>query len=155
MVRAKDTRPYITYEAVMAIASILKINSKFYPLLVRFMTNEDQFATLAMDEAESAYEHFVSVHGKRRGSRSHALSVLEDQAIVLQHAVSAYVRNSEGEKFHQWLTNLPKEQVDECVLEPLLLAVLDTELANSSVLKLLISHWAANELRLWVNRLKA
>ena len=155
MLREADPPPFLRDEVVLAMASILDIQNKFYSLLIRFLSDESLASPLAMDEAESAYEYYVSVHGRKRGKKAPALTALNRHAHALQGAVSDYMRQSNGSKLCRWILELPDELVHTIVQVVLSEAVLDDELISHTRLRLLIVHWAAHELRLWTNKLKA
>ena len=154
--REPNPPPYLLDEAVLAMAAILDIQSKFYPLLVRFLADESLAPTLALDEAEAAYEHYMSVHGRKRGKKNQNLITLDKQAKAFQGAVNDYMRNSgaDGSRLCRWILELPGELVHTAVQMVLSEAVLDDELIKFPRLRLLIVHWTAHELRLWTNKLK-
>jgi HEAT repeat protein len=150
ILRGADPPPYLRDEVILAVASILDIQNKFYHLLVSFLADESLAPTLAMDEAEAAYENYATV--RKRGKKDN--DVLDSQAKALQPAVSDYVKNLDGRGLYRWLMKLPKELVHTIAQIVLSEAVLDNELVNVPRLRLLIAHWAAHELRLWTNKMK-
>jgi MFS family permease len=154
ILRGANPPPYLRDEVVLAMASILDIQNYFYPLLVRFLSDETQVITLAMDEAESAYEFFVSIHGRKRIKKDSELAALSRQAKILQSAVSEFMSNSKGARLSRWILEIPEDLAHTIVQMVLSETVLDDELAGHRRLRLLIVHWAAHELRLWVNKLK-
>jgi HEAT repeat protein/predicted MFS family arabinose efflux permease len=154
ILRGADPPPYLRDEVVIAMASILDIHNKFYPLLVRFLADESLAPTLALDEAESAYEYYVSVHGRKRKNKNANLTALNNHAKGIQPAVSDYFKNSKGAALNRWIMNLPEDLVKDKVQMILSETVLDDEFARYNRLRLLIVHWAAHELRLWTNKLK-
>jgi len=154
IIRGSDPPPYLRDTVVLSMASILDIQNKFYPLLVRLLNDESQAATLAQDEAEAAYEHFLSVHGRKHGKKGSSIAALSSQAKAFQTAISEYFLNSNGAQFSRWIQHLPDESVHTVAQMVLAEAVLDEELMKYNRLRLLITHWAAHELRLWTNRLK-
>jgi hypothetical protein len=154
ILRVANPPPYLLDEVILSMASILDIQNKFYPLLIKLISDESLALTLAMDEAESAYEYSVSVHGRKRGKKNDTLTVLEKQAKALQPAVSDYVKNQDGRGMYRWLMELPDEVVHAVIQMVLSEAVLDNELISFPRLQLLIVNWAAHELRLWTNKLK-
>ena len=148
--------PYLRDEVILAMTSILDIQNKFYPLLVRYLEDESLGPTLAMDEAEAACEFFNSVHGGWKGSRKKpALEFISKQARSLQGAAASYVRDLRGAALSRWILELPDDLTHAVVQVVLSEAVLDDELTNLGRLRLLVVHWAAHELRLWTNKLKA
>jgi len=153
ILRGADPPPYLRDEVVLAMASILDTQNQFYPLLARFLADETQASTLAMDEAEAAYEYYVSVHGRKRNADPR-IATLSRQAKIFQASASNFVRNSNGNELSRWILELPDELVHTIVQMVLSEAVLDDELINHRRLRLLITHWAAHELRLWTNKLK-
>ena len=155
IIRVPNPPPYLRDTVVLAMASILDIQNKFYPLLVRLLSDESLASTLALDEAESAYEYYVSVHGRKRGKKDSRLAVLSHQAKLLQPGVSEFVFNSSGSQLSRWILELPDELVHAVVQMVLSEAVLDDEFKDYRRLRLLIVHWASHELRLWTNKLKA
>jgi HEAT repeat protein len=155
ILRGADPPPYLRDEVVLAMASILDVHSLFYPLLVRFLEDESLAPALALDEAESAYEHYTSVHGRKRSKKDSELTELNKQAKVFQSAATAFIREFKGASLARWILELPDELCDSVVPVILSEAVLDDEFRDHPRLRLLIVHWAAHELRLWTNKLKA
>ena len=154
ILRGANPPPYLRDAVVLAMASILDIQNKFYPLLVRFLADESLTQTLALDEAESAYEYYVSVHGRKRGRKNIRAAALNQHAKQFQTAVPNYIKNYDGSQLSRWILELPDELSHAVAQTVLSEAVLDDELMNHRRLQLLIVHWASHELRLWTNRLK-
>ena len=145
--------PYLRDGIVLAMANILDIQNQFYPLLVRLLADMSLAPTLALDEAESAYEHYMTVHGRKR-RKDPKIAVLGKQAKIFQSAVSEYIRNNTGKDLSRWILELPDELVHSIIQTVLSEVVLSDEFIDSPRLRLLIVHWAAHELRLWTNKLK-
>jgi len=154
ILRVEDPPPYLRDEVVMAMASILDIDNKYYSLLIRFLANESLAVTLAMDEAESAYEYCLSVHGRKRRKKEHGLASLQNHAKAFQNAVSEYIQNSKGNQLYRWIMGLPDDLVNGAAQMILAEITMDEDFMDYRRLKLLIVQWAANELRLWTNKLK-
>jgi len=155
ILRGSDPPPYLRDEVVLAMAGILCMEAKFYPLLIRFLEDESLFVTLAADEAEAAYEYYKSVHGRRkRDKKESGLTSLNHQAKVFQGAVADYARNSDGRQVYRWIMELPDDLVHGVIQMVLAEAVLDDELLVHNRLRLLVVQWLAHELRLWTNKLK-
>jgi len=153
LLREKNPPPYLRDAVAMAMASILDIQNKFYPLLVRSNGDESLSSTLAFDEAESAYEYYLSVHDRKRSRKNKNLAFLAQQAKAFQGAVNDYIKQSSGKELSKWILELPDEQVNSTVQTVLSEVILDSEFDNNEHLRLLIVHWASHELRLWTNRL--
>jgi len=154
LLRVTDPPPYLRDEVVMAMASILNIDNKYYSLLIRFLANESLAVTLAMDEAESTYEHYLSVHGRKRAKKDPGLTSLQNQAKVFQSAVSEYMQSSKGEQLYRWIMDLPDDLVNGAVQMILAEITMDEDFMDYRRLKLLIVQWSAHQLRLWTNNLK-
>jgi len=154
ILRVADPPPYLRDEVVMAMASILNISNKYYPLLIRFLANESLAVTLAMDEAESAYEYYSSVHGRKRSKKDHGLAYLQNQAKAFQSAVSEYMHGSKGEQLYRWIMGLPDDMVDGAIQMILAEITIDEAFMDLRRLKLLIVQWVAHELRVWTDKLK-
>jgi len=154
LLRVSNPPPYLRDEVVMAMACILDIENKYYSLLLRFLANESLAVTLAMDEAESSYEYYLSVHGRKRNKKDPGLTTLHNQAKVFQNAVSEYMKDSKGEQLYRWIMALPDDLVNGAAQMILAEVTMDEAFMDLPRLKLLIVHWAANELRLWTNKLK-
>ena len=151
--RQANPPPYLRDGIVLAMANILDIQNKFYPLLVQFLVDKSLAPTLAIDEAEAAYEHYIAVHGRRRG-KDPEIAALSHQAKGFQSAVTNYVKHNKGEALSRWILELPDEYVHAVVQTILAETVLSDEFMEFPSLHLLIAHWAAHELRLWTNKLK-
>ncbi|GHT69149.1 MFS transporter [Spirochaetia bacterium] len=155
ILRSANPPPYLRDEVVLAMASILDTQNLFYPILVRFLEDETLAATLAMDEAEAAFEYYKSNLGNRRPDKKKPeLALIVNHAKNIQAAVSAYVREKNGAHLSRWILELKEDSAGAIAQAVLAEAVLDDELIDHPRLQLLIVHWAAHKLRLWVNRLK-
>ncbi|MDR1566424.1 MAG: MFS transporter [Treponema sp.] len=154
ILRGAHPPPYLRDEVVLAMASILDTQNQFYPLLVRFLADESQVSTLAIDEAESAYEYYVSVHGRKRIKKDSSLAEIARQAKALMPAVSVFVKETRGGGLSRWILELPDDIAHTIVQVVLSESVLDDELTGHRRLKLLIVHWVAHELRFWTNKIK-
>jgi hypothetical protein len=143
LLRAKDPPPYFLDTAALSMAAILGIENKFYPLLIRFLENPALAASIAMDEAEAAYESFMS---RRRGwkFRRETDGIAVKRAKDLQTAVASYMQENTGVPLAQWILDLPDNRVQPVVRIVLSETVLDPEFASQNRLKLLISYWAAS-----------
>ncbi|MDR2739605.1 MAG: MFS transporter [Treponema sp.] len=149
LLRVKDPPPYLRDAVILAMASILDIQNRFYPLLVRFLEDNFLAPVIAMDEAEEAYELFMSGRKGRRASRKESEGrFTTKQAKALQPAVAAYMNESKGGPLAQWILELPQDLVQEVIRVVLTELVLDDEFSSYGRLKLLISHWAAHQLRI-------
>jgi hypothetical protein len=151
ILRVADPPPYLRDEVVMAMASILNIQNKYYSLLIRFLANESLAVTLAMDEAESAYEHFISVHGRKHGKRDPGLASLHNHAKAFQGAVSEYIQGPKGDQIYRWIMGLPDDLVNSTAQMILAEVTVDEDFMVYPRLKLLIVQWAAHELRRWTD----
>jgi hypothetical protein len=137
------------------MASILDTQNYFYSILVRFLEDQNLAPTLAMDEAESAFEFYHSNLGSRWFYlRKKNLALITSHAKDIQAAVSAYIREKNGAVLSRWILELPEEQCSTVVKVVLAEATLDDDLCSLTRLQLLIAHWAAHILRQWVLRLK-
>jgi len=154
ILRGDNPPPYLRDEVVLSIANILGIQNKFYPLLVRFLADESLVSTLAMDEVESAFEYYMSLHGRKKSRKNSCLAALDQQAKALQSVASNFIQNNNGVELSRWILLLPEDFVDAVVQSVLPEVVLDDDFLGYPRLRLLIVQWAAHELRLWTNRLK-
>ncbi|MCL2602301.1 MAG: MFS transporter [Treponema sp.] len=153
--RQANPPPYLLDGIVLAMSNILDIQNKFYPLLIRVLADKSVAATLALDEAEAAYENYMSVIGrKRKHSSSPEAATLSRQAKSFQAAVSSFVKNNKGEALSRWIQELPDDLVHAIVQTILAETVISDEFMEYPSLQLLIVHWAAHELRLWTKKLK-
>jgi hypothetical protein len=155
MQKAKDPLPYIRDEVTLALSCILGLQNSFYALLVRLTNDENLAATLGQDEAEAAYEYYMSLHGGWKGFRKKlALSFSTKQAKLLQPAISQYMQEKNGKPLSVWIQALPADKGRDTIRQALADAVMDDELDQQGRLQLLIVHWAAKQLRAWANKLK-
>ncbi|AEF87030.1 putative transporter, major facilitator family [Treponema primitia ZAS-2] len=146
--RVTDPPPYLRDEVILAMASILDIQNKFYPLLVHLLEDLSRAPILAIDEAEIAFEAYMAEQKGQRASQQDKRLFNTKQAKALQPAVGAYMNESRGAPLSRWILELPDEQIHELIRIVLSELVLDDEFNSYERLKLLISHWAAHQLRL-------
>jgi HEAT repeat protein len=155
ILRGADPPPYLRDEVILAMASILDTQNQFYRLLVRFLEDESQAETLGMDEAEAAAELYHAAFGGWKGLRKkNTLTASGKHAKALPAAAAAYMKDRRGAPLARWIMELPEEIAGPLVQVILSEAVLDDELLASDRLRLLITHWAARQMRIWTNHLK-
>ena len=154
ILKGADPPPYLRDEVVLAMASILDIQNKFYQLLVQFLSDESQAPTLALDEAEAAYEHYTSTLGRKRNKKDSQFGDLNKQAKTYQPAVNSFIKESDGSLLSHWILELPDELCHTVVQVVLSEAALLDEFHNYARLRLLIVLWTAHELRIWTNKLR-
>jgi len=160
MLRVTNPPPYLRDEVVLAMAAILETQAQFYRLLVCFHSDSDLAAALAMDEAEAAYEFYkTNLSGRKAARNKDELPVLSRQAESIQAAVSAFMHDHDGSALSRWILELPAHHFSRDpafeIAQPIFSEVLlDNEMASYQRLHLLIIHWAAYQLRNWINRLK-
>jgi MFS family permease len=155
ILKIADPPPYLRDEVTLAMAAILDVQNQFYPILVRFLEDQSLAQTLAMDEAESAYEFYTSAAGRGEGRKKDpAVAFRAKQARAFHGAVSAFARENKGALLSRWILEIPDDLAHAVVQIVLAEAVLDDELIAFNRLKLLIVHWAAHELRLWAKKFK-
>jgi hypothetical protein len=183
--KSKDPPPYLRDEVTLAMARILDIETAFYKLLVRFLKDETQVSTLAIDDAEAQAEHFAesfggwnhlkkaakrslqqsskhgffhSLFGRKHREQDAAASALSHAAALaegLQGAVTAYLQDNNGRYLSEWILALPDGLPTHMATVIFSEAVLDDDLLQQSRLKLLIVHWCGQCLRVWGEQLHA
>jgi hypothetical protein len=153
ILRGDNPPPYLRDEVTLSMAGILGIQNKFYSLLTRILADKSMATTLALDEAESAYEYYVSVFGRKQHKKD-ALADLNKHAKGIQHAVSEYTRNYNGNDFRNWILEVPDSLVPSVVKTVFSDAVLDESYATQYRLQLLIVCWATQRLRVWTDKMK-
>jgi hypothetical protein len=134
------------------MADLLGTQRHFYRILDSYVADNSLAVTLAMDEAESALEYYNSVSsGKRKNPKSADSSAAEN----FETAVSKFIKEKNGAALARWIIDLPDEYCHggSVVKTALSEAVLDDELCVHNCLCLLIVHWAAHELRIWVSKM--
>jgi MFS family permease len=147
IIRNTEPQLYLRDEAVLAMAEILGTQRSFYPVLVRYVADNDLAVMLGMDEAEAAYEFCNGItKGKKR---KNYYTAGYDHVGTFQTTVKEYMENKNGAGFSRWILELKDENcrggnVTRTVLSE---AVLDDELCTYDCLRLLIVHWAAQQLR--------
>jgi hypothetical protein len=157
----KDLPLYLLDEVAIAMSAILDTENQFYRILVRLIADSSLTPALAMDEAEAAYEFFNANLGGRKGTgkKKNELPLLEKQARNIQPVVSSLVHDNDGAPLSRWIMELPAHlfadnpafSVAQTVFPE---ALLDDWLTTFKRLRLLISHWATYQIRVWTKRLR-
>jgi HEAT repeat protein len=154
ILKSANPPPYLRDEVVLALASILEIQNLFYPVLVRFLEDQDSGPALAVDAADAAVEFYKSGLGRRRDHDNPGLKQIADHAGRLQAAVGVFARNGDGSALSRWILDIPAGYGNSTVQAILAEAALDGELGNLPRLRLLISYWAAHSLRQWIRKFR-
>jgi hypothetical protein len=156
ILRGSDPPPYLRDEVVLAMAAILDTQRQFYPVLVRYLGDNALVTALGMDEVEAALEFLNSNLGVKRKTTKKSGLAIYAHAEKFQAVVGEYIKNKNGAELSRWILELPEEicKGGSIVRTILSEAVLDEELSAHNRLRLLIVHWAAHELRIWVMKIK-
>jgi len=144
LLRQENPPPYLRDEVTLAIAGLLGIQERFYPLLVRYVENPALAPALALDEVDAATERYRVLHPKRKKSRSGAAKAA-DPPDQLRLAVAEYMEAKTGTLLSRWILDL-KDQGTDTVLFLLAEATLDDDLNVHDRFRLLVSAWAADRL---------
>jgi HEAT repeat protein len=155
ILKSADPPPYLRDEVVLALASILDIQNFFYPVLVRFLEDQSLAVTLAVDQAEAAFEFYKSTLSHRRDHRDPRLIRISNHAKNIQAVIGAFVRNGDGRALSRWILGIPGEYSDPVVQTILAETVLEDELSSLPRLQILISFRAAHSLRQWIKKEEA
>jgi hypothetical protein len=149
ILRHAEPHLFLRDEAVLAMASILGTQRKFYPVLVKYVADNSLVVTLGMDEVEAASEYYKTAAGtKKKGDRK-TDNEIEADVTVFHSAAKDFMENKKGAELSRWILELPENccrggSVTRTVLSE---AALDDEYITYNCLSLLIIHWAAQQLR--------
>jgi MFS family permease len=153
ILRNAEKQFYLRDETVLAMAEILGTQRKFYPVLVRYAADNSLAVTLSIDEAEAAYEFVTSILSKKKKLLKNNITAVTSAAEGFLNAVKGYVKDSNGAELSRWILELPDNS--KSVIKPVLSeAVVDGDLSIYDCLRLLIVHWAAQEMRNWAVKVK-
>jgi MFS family permease len=149
ILRGENPPPYLMDEVILAIASILDTQKKFYRILARYSADNSLAPALAADEVESACEFVNSALNVKKKPFKTDISQITSCAGNFNAAVSGYVKDNDGSGLSRWILQIPDEYCKGVVKPVLSGAALDADLSVYDCLRLLIVHWAAQALRLW------
>jgi len=159
ILRGKNPPPYLQDEVILAISAIVNTQKKFYKILARYsaaelVTKNSLAATLAMDEVEASLEFVKTALNKKKAKLN--VSIITSFAESFHSAVEKMMRKNEGAPFSRWILEFPGEysKVAESVKTVFSESVIDDELSVYNCLRLLIVHWASQELRIWAAVIK-
>jgi len=155
ILRSDNPPPYLGDEVILAIASILNIQRAFYKILARYKADNSLVSALASDETDSALEFVnTNVSVKKRISKEKVNNIISG-AKNLQSAVSIYIAKNDGADLSRWILELPEINKSASLVKSIFSeAVVDKDLSVYDCLRLLIIHWAAEELRIWAMKVK-
>jgi len=155
IMHGKEQPLHLKNEVILAIAAILDTQKKFYKIFIRYAKNNSLAATLAMDEVEAALEFVKAALSKKKIPKDRSAAI-ESCAGNFQNVVGNYVKKNKGDEFSAWILELPEEYSRGSILVRTFLseAVVDDGLSVHECLRLLIVHWAAQELRIWAAKAK-
>jgi len=179
ILRGANPPPYLRDEVVLAMSAIIDTQNQFYRIFVRFAAEPSMAPVLALDEAELATEfHRTNLGRKRSRKKKEELAHLAKMTETLLPAVSSLVLelpsaelpanedtvqkkepSTKGVELSRWILELPSTPfINSLSFEKsrtiFAEAILDDELIHHRRLKLLISHWASYQIRIWVKGLK-
>jgi hypothetical protein len=149
--------PYLRDETVLAMAAIIGIPAFYYKLLVRFLADQSMASTLALDEAESAFEYYRSALGHKASKRKNKqLEKVTEAAKSFQGLVQSYV-NHDAEctvSLSQWILKMPQDICDPSIQLIFAEVILDENVNKYDRLRLLVIQWCARQLRVWTDKVK-
>ena len=150
ILRGNDKMPYLRDEIILAVAAITDTQKKFYKILTRYLSNNSLASALAFDEIEVTHEFVKTTLNKKTISKDNVAKIIECSG-NFQNAVSAYAKDKNGEELSLWITALPAEysRSTAAIRSIFSQTVLDDELNSYDCLRLLIIHWAAQELKIF------
>ncbi|MCL2244010.1 MAG: MFS transporter [Treponema sp.] len=168
LLRGANPPPYLRDEVAMAASSILNTQKKFYRIMIQYAADNSLAGTLAMDEAESAFEYVNSILNGKKKAAIESISLISGHAGFFYNTVEKYFKENDGSQLSQWISGLPEplpgamgraspgdEHDKSAFLKSVLSkAVPDKELSVHNCLRLLIVHWAAHTLREWAENVK-
>jgi MFS family permease len=151
ILREKVQPPYLRDEIMLAITAILDTQKKFYKILARYSADNSLAFPLAMDEADSTLE-FVSTALSKKKIPYESLVGMKSLAERFKDAAENYARKKDGAELSRIVIEMPDEysRVGSAIKLVLSEALLDEDLNAYDCMRLLIIHWAAQELRIWV-----
>jgi len=154
ILRTENLPPFLRDEVVLAVSSILNTQKKFYTILLKYSADNSIAATLAIDEAEAACEFVKNALARKKPKT--AISLIKYFSEKFNDVVNKYVKENDGEQMSRWIQEIPDEysRLGHFIKNELSQAVLDDHLIVHDCLRLLIVHWAAQELRIWAAVLK-
>ncbi|MDR2543279.1 MAG: MFS transporter [Treponema sp.] len=154
ILRGKNPPLYLRDEVVLAISAILDTQGKFYKILVRYMANNSHALMLANDEVEFTVEYINNILSKKKTSKNKLLknriSLVMSFAETFHKVVNSYIKDKDGVEISQWILELPDgSKTSEYIKQVFSETAVDEDLSADDCLRLLIVHWAAQELRVW------
>jgi len=159
ILRGKNPPPYLQDEVILAISAILNTQKKFYKILARYsaaelVTQNSLAATLAMDEVEATLEFVKTAINKKKAKLN--VSIITLYAENFHKAVEEMMRKNNGADFSRWILEFPGEysKVTDSIKTVFSESVINEELNVYNCLRLLIVHWASQELRIWAAVIK-
>ncbi|MCL2810170.1 MAG: MFS transporter, partial [Treponema sp.] len=172
ILRRADPHMYLRDEVILAMAAIIGTQRQFYSIHIKYVANNLLANTLCMDEVEAAMEYCKSLIVVKKKRNKNLNNDLTSHIEKFYNAVTEYLENGNGQLFSGWILELPEPShklirhkiqgfgSDEFSKNPgviktvLSQAVMDEELSTYNCLRLLIVHWAAQQLRIWAIRVK-
>ena len=149
LMRGKNPPRYLRNEVILAIAAIIDTQKKFYKILAGFSENKSLAPTLAMDEVEATMEFVKTALAKKKNKLN--ADIIQFFAEKFQKSVEEMMRKGNCEEFSRWILEFPNEhsRTNPAVKLVFSEAVIDNDLNCYDCLRLLIVHWASQELRIW------
>ena len=152
--------PHLRDEAAIAMAEIVGIQNQFNRALVRFLAEPALAPALALDAVETAGESVsASLGGIKAGKKRGKLALVAKHAENIHAAVASLVREGDPAPLSDWIRELPDSAFADqpsfkTAQDVFSQALLDANAASHQHLQLLISHWAAHQMRVWAKKLR-
>jgi len=155
ILRGENLMQYLRDEVILAIAAIIDTRKKLYKILASLSLNNSLAVTLIMDEVESTIEYVKTSLNKKKSSKID-ISAFTTHTGKFHEAVVVYAKEKNGTSFSKWIHGFPDEysRNGNIIKSVFCETVLDDKLNVYDSLRLLIVHWAAQELRIWAAMVK-
>jgi hypothetical protein len=156
ILRKSEPHLYLRDEAVLAMALILGTHRKFYSLLLKYVADNSLALPLAMDEVDSSLEYCRKNLSGKKKEVYNEYAEINYHIDSFHHVVKEYMENKKGEELSRWIMEIPEEHCKGGIVTKMFLAeaILNEEFTDYNCMKLMIVHWAAQELRIWAAMLK-
>ena len=155
-----DPPPYLRDGVALAMSEIAGVQNQFSRALVRFLADPAIAPALALDAADTASEFFRANSGRAKSSsaRDKVLSAAK-HAKSIHAAVSSLMHDNDPAPLSDWIQSIPDSAFSDnssfkIVQNVFSQALLDAEAISHKHLQLLIVFWAAQQVRIWVKKIK-
>lgn len=146
ILKEEDPPPFVRDEMILVISSLLSVESRFYPLLIRYLDDPAMVTALALDEIDAVLERKKAFRYWNKGQKTKKRGSSPLRSVEkLRDAIHRFMTEREAAPLSRWILSDSMMQ-DSLASLMLAEAILEDDLVVYDRFRLLVSCWAVAQI---------